>query len=114
MLDMPAAITAAPTTTVHHEPDATTTSVASHAFSVVQFWRSCDSDPPYEEFSSESRPGTVIALTSAHGSGPVVIGADGHWDLNVIFASAPVGLNIQLGLDASAGDHHEFLWIRTG
>lgn len=46
-------------------------------------------------FYGKGKPGSVIEVSSAYGSGSVEVGEDGHWELKVYFETAPFGESFQ-------------------
>ncbi len=60
-------------------------------FTAHQKYGSCGEELPYDVFYGTGKPGTVVEVESAYGSGRTEIGDGGQWELRVEFPGAPVG-----------------------
>lgn len=61
------------------------------AFTAHAKFGSCELDPPYDVYYGTAEPGSLVAITSAYGSGEVVVGQEGNWEIKVFFPDAPYG-----------------------
>jgi hypothetical protein len=85
-----------------------------YEFWATQKYGSCGEEVPYDVFYGKGKPGSVIEVGSAYGSGRVEVGEDGHWELKVYFETAPFGESFKVTVAASTGETKYFHFVNTG
>lgn len=80
--------------TVYYVTPATTTTEPTiekelSEFSALATYGSCTSAPPYDVYYGTGEPGSVVSITSEHGSGETTVGENGEWEKQVFFEGAP-------------------------
>lgn len=73
---------------VEEPKEPTTTTIAEWLFTATQQYGSCSEPVPYDVFSGKAKPGTIVKITSLHGSGVAEVNDDGAWSVRVEFPSA--------------------------
>lgn len=71
----------------------------------------CELDPPYDVYYGTTTPGSKVTVTSDFGSGSVKAGGDGHWELKVVFASAPPGKTFLVKVADAFGASRSFEFV---
>jgi hypothetical protein len=83
----------APVTTTTPKSETPTTAKEDLAeFSANATFGSCAETPPFDVYHGTGQPGSTVFVTSEHGSGSVEVGPEGHWQVEVTFATAPAGV----------------------
>lgn len=75
----------------YEKPVVTTTTKPPALFTANKTYGSCSIDPPYDVYYGTGQPGTTITVVSEFGSGSTVVNAEGGWEVQVFFPSAPPG-----------------------
>ncbi|MGI9666281.1 MAG: hypothetical protein ACR2N2_04150 [Acidimicrobiia bacterium] len=83
-------------------------------FYAKQKYGSCGEEVPYDVFWGKAMPGATITASSPYGGNSVTANAEGHWEMKVTFASAPVGKTFEVGIKASTGEKKGFKFTNTG
>jgi hypothetical protein len=74
---------------VEEPKETTTTTVAEWMFTANQKYGTCTEPVPYDLFSGNAKPGTVVSITSPYGNGTAEVNVDGVWSIQVNFPTAP-------------------------
>ncbi len=74
---------------VDEPKETTTTTIAEWLFTAIQQYGSCSEPIPYDVFSGKAQPGTIVKISSPHGSGIAEVNEDGAWSARVEFPTAP-------------------------
>jgi large repetitive protein len=82
--------------TVHYAVTTTTTKPDKPKPDLAPFtahatFGSCDETPPFDVYYGTGEPGSKVNVESAHGSGSVIVGDNGKWQVTVFFPTAPPG-----------------------
>ncbi len=80
-------------------------------FSAHQKYGSCSDPEPYDVFFGTATPGATITVTSDYGSGSVVAGEKGGWDLKVYFTGATPGQPFVVKVSDSEGHVKKFEFV---
>jgi hypothetical protein len=83
-----------------------------HDFTANQKYGSCSENPPYDVFWGTGVPGTVVEVGSPYGTGRAEVGEAGHWEVKVVFESAPVGETFDVVVGDSLGNTKGFSFTR--
>lgn len=99
--------------TVHYVAPTTTTTTEKELaeFTAHAKFGSCSETPPFDLYYGTGEPGSVVKVTSEHGSGSVEVGGEGHWELEVIFESAPPGEAFVVDVSEGLGRQAQFEFI---
>lgn len=87
-----------PPTTTTTEPTATTDKPDPEPeptpveFTASAVYGSCSETPPYDVYYGTGQPGTLVQITSEHGSASTEVGEEGQWEVKLIFEGAPPGV----------------------
>ncbi|MEZ5176314.1 MAG: hypothetical protein R2823_08940 [Acidimicrobiia bacterium] len=85
-----------------------------YEFWAAQTYGSCSENPPYDIFYGKGKPGSVVEVGSAWGSGRAEVSDEGHWELKVFFEGAPVGEPFKVIVQASTGEEKHLKFTYTG
>jgi len=85
-----------------------------YEFWAAQKYGSCGEEAPYDVFYGEAKPGSVIEIGSAYGTGRVEVGENGHWEVKVYFEGSPIGEPFKVTVYASTGETKHFWFTNTG
>lgn len=104
-----------PTTTTT-EPAPTTTDKVEEEIPKAEFtahatFGSCAETPPYDVYYGTGEPGTIVEITSEHGSASVEVGPEGHWEKKVFFETAPSGEFFPVKVRDEFGRKAEFEFV---
>lgn len=88
-LDVEQSVVEEPKVEEPKEPTTTTTTIAEWMFTANQQYGSCSEPVPYDVFSGKAKPGTIVKISSPHGSGVAEVNEDGAWSVRVEFPAAP-------------------------
>lgn len=109
--------------TVHYTPAATTTTVAPKTttteketlaeFTAFAKFGSCAETPPYDEYYGTGEPGSVVEITSEHGSASTTVNSEGHWEKKVFFETAPENETFLVTVTDQFGRKAKFEFVHT-
>lgn len=85
-----------------------------YEFYAKQKYGSCGEEVPYDVFWGKAKPGATITASSAYGGNSVKANEEGHWEMKVTFAAAPVGKTFEVVVKASTGEKKVFKFTNTG
>lgn len=80
-------------------------------FTAFSQFGSCSETPPYDVYYGTGEPGSIVEITSEHGSGSVVVNGDGNWEKKVIFEEAPAGTPFLVRVADQFGRKAEFEFV---
>ena len=86
---------------------------AEWEFVAKQVFGECAENPPYDVFHGTGKPGTLVHIESAYGGGTAEIGEKGHWEIKVIFETAPVGEVFAVHVADEFANHKVFEFVHT-
>lgn len=115
------------TVTVHYvvaEPETTTTVAKEETpttakegelpeFTAYATFGSCSETPPYDVYHGSGAPGSLVSINSEHGSGIAEVGPQGHWEVKVIFETAPPGEVFPVKVTDEFGRSTQFEFVYT-
>jgi hypothetical protein len=84
-----------------------------HTFTANQAYGTSSAAPPYDLFYGTGVPGTTVQIVSEYGSGSVVVGDAGQWEITVEFPDAPVSTPFPVKAKDGAGTRILFSFERT-
>lgn len=87
---------------------------AEWEFVAKQVYGECGESPPYDVFHGTGKPGTLIYIESKYGGAIAEIGEKGHWEIKVIFETAPVGEVFPVHVADEFDNHKVFEFVHTG
>jgi hypothetical protein len=97
---------------VVEEPKETTaTTIAEWDFTAIQKYGSCSESVPYDMFSGRAKPGTIVKVLSAYGSGTAEVNDDGAWSVRVEFPEAPFNDQFTVTVNDHTGSKKTFLFV---
>jgi len=94
-------------------PKGTTTTIPEWVFTATQKYGSCSEPVPYDVFSGKAQPGTTVTVTSAHGSGSTTANAEGKWNLQVEFPTAPYNEQFSVTVKDHTGAKETFAFVSS-
>jgi hypothetical protein len=102
--------------TVHYvvvEETTTTTSTTEPVEEPAEFVANasfgvCTLTPPYDVYYGKGEPGSTVYVQSEHGSGEVMVGEAGEWEIQVFFPEAPPGQTFPVVVYDSLGREKVF------
>ncbi|MGI9585151.1 MAG: hypothetical protein ACR2N7_06125 [Acidimicrobiia bacterium] len=108
--------------TVHHdaaeEPGGeepkeptTTTTKAVWEFWATQRFGNCSEPVPYDVFSGQAKPGSMVTISSEFGGGTVEAGPEGAWSLKVHFPEAPYNVPFVVKVKDAFGSKKTFEFV---
>jgi len=80
-------------------------------FSASATYGSCELDPPYDVYYGTAKPGTTVAVSSPYGSGSAVADAEGNWEAQVFFPSAPYNETFLVTITEHTGAKKKFEFV---
>ncbi len=96
---------------VEEPKETTTTTVAEWTFTANQKYGSCSEPVPYDVFSGKAKPGTIVKVLSAYGSGTAEVNDDGAWSVRVEFPEAPFNAQFTVTVKDYAGSKKTFPFV---
>lgn len=99
------------TTTTKPEPPTTEKELA--AFTANFTYGSCSTYPPFDFYYGTGEPGSRVEVTSEYGSKTVEVGAEGGWEAEVAFETAPAGTPFGVRIADQYGRVVEFEFVYT-
>lgn len=101
-----------PTTTTT-EPTTTTTEKELAEFTAHFTYGSCSTFPPYDVYYGTGQPGSIVEITSEYGAKSVEVGAEGNWEAQVFFETAPPNEPFGVRISDEYGRVAEFEFVYT-
>lgn len=83
-----------------------------YGFWVEQVFGSCSENPPYDVFHGQTKPFSMVEISSPYGSARVEVGETGKWEKKVFFETAPVGTPFEVVVADSNGNSKTFTFTR--
>ena len=80
-------------------------------FSAFATFGSCEEIPPYDIYYGTAKPGTVVTISSEYGSGSAEVDAEGNWEAQVFFPSAPKDKSFTVTVKDYKGDKKKFSFV---
>jgi hypothetical protein len=102
--------------TVYYVMPTTTTTIIEKEiaeFTAYSTFGSCSETPPYDVYYGTGEPGSVVQVTSEHGSGSVEVGEEGNWEVKVFFEGAPPAEAFLVTVSDEFGRKAKFEFIYT-
>jgi hypothetical protein len=91
--------------------ETTTTTIAEWLFTANQQYGSCSEPIPYDVFSGKAQPGTIVNISSPHGSGIAEVNEDGAWSVRVEFPAAPYNEQFAVTAKDHTGSKKSFQFV---
>lgn len=111
---VPTTTTTEPLPTTIEKPTTTTTIKEEIAeFTAHATFGECSEIPPFDVYYGTGMPGSLVQVTSEHGSGSVEVGEKGNWEIKVIFAEAPPGELFVVRVGDEFGHHADFEFVHN-
>ena len=100
---------------VHYEPakPTTTTTIKEEPaeFSAFATFGSCSETPPYDIYYGTGEPGSLITISSEHGSATVEVNEEGNWEKKVFFETAPANKPFIVTISDDLGRSKKFEFV---